>query len=242
MKALLLAAGAGTRLRPLTDGRPKAMVEIAGEPAVAYALRWLASQGATEVAINLNHHPEMLMDFVGDGARFGVRVTYSHEPTALGTAGALRPLRTFFEREPVFLVLYGDVLTDLSVQPMLRAHLAARADVTIALHHPDDPTSSGLIDFDQTGRITRFVEKPQPSEVFSDWANGGICLCGPAVLEYLGGGTPLDFGTHVFPAMLREGRRLYAHASDATFIDFGTPERLERAGAWAGGARTRAAT
>lgn len=233
MKALLLAAGAGTRLRPLTDGRPKAMVEIAGEPAVAYALRWLAAEGATDVAVNLNHCPEVLTDFVGDGARFGVRVTYSHEPAALGTAGALRQLRTFLEGEPVFLVLYGDVITDLPVAPMLLAHQAARADVTIALHRPDDPTSSGLVDFDTTGRITRFVEKPRPSEVFSDWANGGIYLCGPAVLEYLGGGTPLDFGTHVFPAMLRDGRRLYAHASEATFLDFGTPERLRRAEKWA---------
>jgi len=233
VKAMLLAAGEGTRLRPLTDDRPKAMVTIAGEPAVSHALRWLVSQGATDVAINLYHRPEVLTDFVGNGSRFGIRVRYSLERQVLGTAGALGPLRDFFAGEPEFLVLYGDVLTDLAIEPMRRQHRTTNADVTIALHHPDDPTSSGLIAFDAGGRITRFVEKPSAPDVFSQWANGGVYLCGPGVFDFITAQVPLDFGQDVFPGMLRVGRRLCAYASESTFIDFGTPERLRRAEAWA---------
>ncbi len=235
MRALLLAAGEGSRLRPLTDDRPKVMVEIGGEPAASHALRWLASQGVTDVAVNLNHKPEVLTAFVGDGSRFGVKVRYSFEARALGTAGALGPLRDFFAGEAEFLVLYGDVLTDLVIGPMLDLHRSAAADVTIALHHPDDPTASGLIAFDGDHRITRFVEKPSAKDVFSPWANGGIYLCGPRVLDFIEPRVPLDFGSDVFPAMLASGCRLCAYASDATLIDFGTPERMERAQQWANG-------
>src|SRR5712664_1208553 len=112
MRALLLAAGSGTRLHPHTSDRPKPMVEIAGRPAVARELEWLAAQGISDVAINLNYFPRVLQDFVGDGTRFGVRVTYSLEASALGTSGALGPLRDFFVGEAQFVVVYGDVLTD----------------------------------------------------------------------------------------------------------------------------------
>lgn len=229
MKALLLAAGAGTRLRPLTADRPKPMVEIAGAPAVAHALRWLRGQGITEVAINLHHHPAMLQDFVGDGTRFGLKVVYSVERELLGTSGALRPLRAFFEREAVFAVLYGDVLTNLDLRPVRDGHATAGADATVVLTKADEPTRAGIVAFDGQHRITRFVEKPAVDEVFSEWANAGIYLCGPRVLEYLPAGGPQDFARDLFPAMLRDGRYLLACPTDALVIDFGSLERLETA-------------
>ena len=233
MKALLLAAGEGTRLRPHTLDRPKPMVPIGGEPAVAHVLRWLRGQAVTEVAINLHHHPQVLQDFVGDGRSFGVRVTYSVErPQVLGTAGALRPLRSFFAGGDPFVVVYGDVLTGLDLAAMRDAHRAARADATLALARVEDPTRAGVVAFDANSRITRFVEKPAAHEVFSDWANAGIYLCGPAVLDFVSADGAQDFGRDLFPAMLRDGRRLLAWPTEETVIDFGSPERLEQAGEW----------
>ncbi len=229
MRALLLAAGRGTRLGSLTADQPKPMVDIGGEPAIAHALRWLARQGITDVAINLHHRPDILRHFVGDGARFGLRVVYSFEPEMLGTSGALRPLRSFFSDQDVFVVLYGDVLTDLELGPVMEAHKAAGADATLVLTKVDDPTRAGLVAFDGTRRITRIVEKPTGDVTFSKWANAGIYVCGLAVLDYVAASDAQDFGHDLFPAMLRDGRRLLAAPTGAQVIDFGSPERLELA-------------
>ncbi len=227
MKALLLAAGAGTRLRPLTHDRPKPMVEIAGEPAIARSLRWLQQQGVTDVAVNLHYRPGVIRKFVGDGARFGVRVRYSLERPILGTSGALRPLASFFRNEEVFLVLYGDVLTNLELRPVLCAHEMANAVVTIVLTKVEDPTRAGVVGFDSDCFINRFVEKPLHHEVFSQWANAGIYLCSPTILAYVAAKGSQDFAHDVFPAMLRDGRRLLASPTRALVIDFGSPERRE---------------
>lgn len=233
MKALVLAAGAGTRLRPFTDDRPKPMVPVAGTPAIAHLLRWLAGHGVTDVAVNLHHFPDVLTAFLGDGRAFGLRVHYSHEhPAPFGTAGALRPLRAFFAGADPFIVAYGDVLTDLDLGDLVRAHRAAGADATIAVTTVDDPTRAGIVAYDGAGRITRMVEKPRAEEVFSRWANAGVYACGPAVLEYVAAEGAQDFAGQLFPAMLRDGRRLQAYASDATVIDFGAPGRLEDANRW----------
>ncbi len=229
MKALLLAGGHGTRLSPLTDDRPKPMVEIGGEPAIAHALRWLRRQGVTDVAINLHAHPDVLRQFVGDGSRFGVQVTYSLETEILGTAGALRPLREFLRPANAFVVLYGDVLTDLDLAPVLQAHHAAAADATVVLTRVDDPTRAGIVAFDETLRITRFVEKPRADAVFSPWANAGIYVCGPAVLRYLSPAGAQDFAHDLFPAMLRGGCHLLASPTEEMVLDFGSHERLELA-------------
>ena len=229
MKALLLAGGQGTRLRPLTDDRPKPMVEIGGEPAIAHALRWLGRQGVTEVAINLHAHPDVLRAYVGDGARFGLHVTYSFEPQILGTSGALRPLYDFFRAEDAFVVLYGDVFTDLDFGPVRRAHTASGADATLVLTRVEDPTRAGIVAFDRDHRIARLVEKPAADAVFSDWANAGIYYCGPAVLQYVAAHGAQDFARDLFPAMLRDGRHLLASPTSALVIDFGSPERLELA-------------
>lgn len=229
MKALLLAGGQGTRLRPFTDDRPKPMVEIGGEPAIAHALRWLRRHDVTDVAINLHSHPDVLRRFVGDGSRFGLQVTYSLESDILGTAGALQPLRTFFRDEDAFVVLYGDVLTDVDLRPVRRAHTASRADATIVVSRVDDPTRAGIVAFNDERRITRLVEKPAAGDVFSDWANAGIYYCGPAVLRYVSAQGPQDFARDLFPAMLADGCHLLASPTTSLVIDFGSPERLETA-------------
>jgi NDP-sugar pyrophosphorylase family protein len=226
VKALLLAAGQGMRLRPLTADRPKPMVEIGGEPAIAHAMHWLRRQGVSDVAINLHHHPHVLREFVGDGSKFRLSVTYSFEREVLGTAGALRPLLPFFQNEDVFLVLYGDVLTNLDLSSVSDAHDAARPDVTLVLTTADDQTRTGIVAFNEDCRITRFVEKPPAGQVFSRWSNAGIYLCGPKVFEYVPAEGTSDFARDLFPAMLRDDCHLLAAPTDALVIDFGSPDRL----------------
>jgi NDP-sugar pyrophosphorylase family protein len=193
-----------------------------------------------EVAINLHHHPRVLAEFVGDGAAFGVQVTYSMETEILGTAGALRPLRWFFAAEEAFVILYGDVLTDLPLRDVVDCHRAAGADVSIVLTRVEDPTRAGIVAFDGSGRVTRFVEKPHAGGVFSPWANAGVYVCGPAVLRFVAPSGAQDFGRELFPAMLAAGRHLRAHPTDALVIDFGAPERLAEADAWVRRARPEA--
>lgn len=233
MKALVLAAGAGTRLRPFTDGCPKPMVHVGGRPAITHILGWLREHHVTDVAINLHHFPRVLTDHVGDGAAFGVRVRYSLEaPRPLGTAGSLRPLRDFFAGAEAFVVVYGDVLTDLDLTALMQRHRATRADATMALTTVEDPTRAGIVAFGEDGRITRMVEKPKAEDVFSRWANAGVYVCGPAVLDYVAAEGAQDFAAELFPAMLRDGRHLQAMPSEATVIDFGAPGRLEQANRW----------
>jgi len=183
-----------------------------------------------EVAINLHHHPKVLQRFVGDGARFGVKVTYSVEKELLGTAGALRPLKWFFSGEDAFVVLYGDVLTNLNMQGPCEVHTRERAHATIVVTRVEDPTRAGIVAFER-GRVTRLAEKPQPEEVFSDWANAGIYVCSAEVLRYVAETGSQDFARDLFPAMLRDGRYIRAYPTDATVIDYGSLERLEAAGA-----------
>lgn len=231
MKALVLSAGLGTRLGRLTADRPKPMVEIAGEPAIAYILRWLRNHGITEVAVNLHHCPASLTEFVGDGSTFGVRVRYSFEQPLLGSAGALRPLRDFFSADPAFVVVYGDVLTDLDLSAVVAEHQRDEAEATLVVHEVDDVSQAGIVAFDDTRRITRFVEKPPRDQATSRWGNSGVYVCSSHILDRVAARPeiPLDFGTDLFPAMLLAGARLRAWPTSAAVIDFGSPGGMERA-------------
>lgn len=229
MKALLLAAGEGTRLRPLTLTRPKPMVPLDDEPVIAYSLAWLRANGVTDVAINVNYKPESLVEFVGDGSRFGLSVTYSVETELLGSSGALVPLRRELGSEQEFIVLYGDVLTDLDLAPVIEQHRQSSADFTMTLTEVDDPTRAGIADVDADGWVRRFKEKPARDEVFSSLANAGIYVVGPKVWEYLPAAGKHDFGGDVIPAMINGGAKVRGHAIDATVVDIGSPQRLEEA-------------
>lgn len=229
MKALLLAAGEGTRLRPLTLTCPKPMVPLGDEPVIAWSLAWLRENGISEVAINVHYRPEPLVEYVGDGSRFGLEVTYSHETELLGSSGALVPLRHWLAEAREFVVLYGDVLTDLDLQAVLDRHRASGADFTMVLTHVDDPTRAGIAELDARGWIRRFKEKPARSELFSNWANAGIYVCGPRTWEYLPASGYQDFGTHVIPALIADGAKVLGCTTDATVVDIGSPERLAEA-------------
>lgn len=234
-KALILAAGEGTRLRPLTLDRPKPMVPIAGRPLLEHTVAWLRRFGVREIAINLHYHPEAIVGYFGDGAAFGVRITYSHEDRLLGTAGAARKLADFLAGGP-FLVVYGDVLTDLDLGQLWRFHRERairdpRTGATLSLYHMPNPTEVGLVGMDDDGRINRFVEKPRPEEVFTDLANAGVLVVEPTVISHIPPDMFYDFGRDLFPKLLAAGVSLYGWViPEGTFLlDIGTPEKYAQA-------------
>ena len=223
--AVVLSAGLGTRLRPLTDTCPKPMVPVAGMPLLERTVRHLASHGVTDMCINLHHLPQVVRDHFGDGAAFGVKLHFSMEAALLGTAGALNTFRAFLG-EP-FLVWYGDVLSEFDVSAFAGYHLKKGGLATVGLYRVDNPTQCGLVDMDANGRITRFVEKPPVA--FTDLANAGVYACEPGVLDFIPTQGFSDFGKDVFPAILEAGAALYGFPIEECLIDIGSPEKLERA-------------
>ncbi|NQT73018.1 MAG: nucleotidyltransferase family protein [Chloroflexi bacterium] len=219
-QAMILAAGEGTRLRPLTLKIPKVLLPIGGRPLLEYILSWLRLQGITEVAINLHHKPEAVIAYFGAGESFGVKITYSVEDPVLGTAGALSKLRHYFTE--TFLVIYGDILTDLNISPLIKFHREKQAQMTIALHRVTDPCNSGVVELDNESRIHRFVEKPFPEEVFTNLANAGIYILEPEVLNLIPSNTFYDFGFDLLPSLIDSGMQIYGYPITEYLIDIGT--------------------
>jgi NDP-sugar pyrophosphorylase family protein len=202
------------------------MVPVAGTPMIAYALAWLRAGGIDTVAVNLHYKPDPIVAFVGDGSSFGLSVHYSREPELLGSSGSLVPLRALFAGEAEFVVLYGDVLTDLTLADVLADHRAGGADATVVLTTVEDPRRAGMVELDADRWIRRFVEKPAHWDGPAAWANGGIYVLGPRVLEFLPAGGAHDFAFDLFPAMSAAGARLRGYPSDAVILDIGSHERL----------------
>ncbi|MEZ4867738.1 MAG: nucleotidyltransferase family protein [Caldilineaceae bacterium] len=235
MKALILAAGKGTRLQQLTLNCPKPMLAVQGQPLLAHLVVWLRTHQITQIAMNLHHCPEVITEYFGDGRHLGVAITYSHEQTLLGTAGAAKRLQTFLD-EP-FVVVYGDLYTNLDLTRLIGFHhrhkMGAFPDLlaTLALYRVPNPTECGLVEQDSVGRITRFVEKPPPEQVFTDLANAGVLICEPHILEAVPNDTVYDFGRDLFPERLEAGCPLLGQplADNEFLIDIGTPNGYARA-------------
>jgi dTDP-glucose pyrophosphorylase/phosphoheptose isomerase len=235
VRAVVLAAGEGTRLRPLTLTRPKPMVPINGEPLLHYTLKWLRQHNIHEVAINLHHCPDVIVDYFGDGKRLGLDIVYSYENQIMGTAGAIRKLSAFADKHPL-VVVYGDVLTNLDLTALIAAHnrfvaLDPSAGVTMSLYHVNNPTEVGLVGMDSASRITRFVEKPKREEVFTDLASAGVLIIEPDVVNLIPPDTFYDFGHDLFPQLLEHGVSMYGWVvpEEAYVMDIGTPEKLAQA-------------
>jgi NDP-sugar pyrophosphorylase family protein len=210
MKAMILAAGSGTRLRPLTERVPKCMIPIGGKPILERTIEHLRRYGVTELVINVCTLPQVIMDTFGDGERWGVHIVYSVEERPLGTAGGVKRAARFFDQAP-FVVWYGDNLSRCNVGRLIARHTAKGSVATVALHHREEVSQSGIVGLDRDDRIVRFLEKPRPEQIFSHWVNAGIYVLAPAVLDFVPGEAPADFARDVFPAMLLAGQPLYGY-------------------------------
>ena len=227
---MILAAGEGTRLRPLTLNRPKPMLPVGGQAIMEYTIAWLRHYGVTQIAINLYHQPQIVKDHFGDGSAFGVQIFYSVENTILGTAGGVKRVVHFFEDDP-FVVIYGDVLTDLDLGALVDFHDSRPSGhhLSLCLYRVSNPWECGIVSLDGRGRITRFVEKPSGEDVFSNLASAGVIVIDPEILEHVPDGF-YDFGRDLFPRLLNIGVPMYGWLlpDGAYLIDIGTPEKYER--------------
>ena len=227
MKGMILAAGEGKRLHPLTENVPKPMLPLAGRPLLERIITHLRDCGITDLAINLHHLPAVVMDYFGDGSRWGVNLRYSLEERLLGSAGGVKRLQAFFD-EP-FVVYYGDVFTQADLLPMIALHRRCGALATMGLYQVPDPWNRGIVELDDQHMITRFAEKPPPEQVFSDLANAGIYVLEPEVLDWILADQPWDFGNDVFPALLADDIRVAGYVIEDSLIDIGLPEKYEQA-------------
>ncbi len=229
MRAMVLSAGLGTRLGELTRELPKPLLDIAGRPLLEHICVHLASQGFDEIAVNLHFMPELIRAHLGDGKRCGVEIRYSHEADLLGTAGGLKKMEAFFHDEDVFLVHYGDVLTDQDLQEMLALHRKQNALATMLVHRR--ARSNSIVEMTAGGRVTRFLERPCETErrgVDSPWVNSGICICGPGVLGLIPPEQPCDLARDIFPQIVAAGR-LYGFPLSGYRCAVDSPERLNEA-------------
>lgn len=223
MKAMVMAAGLGTRLRPLTYEVPKPMVPVANRPVIELILRSLAKDGVTDVVSNLHWFPETITDRLGDGSNLGVKLTYSKEEDLLGTAGGVRNVRDFFGDEP-FLVMAGDALTDIDFAALADAHARNDGLATLAVKRVANTSEYGVVVTGSDGRIQGFQEKPDPAEALSDLANCMIYALSPEIFDHFPDKQAPDFALDVFPALLDGDIPFYVHETGGYWNDVGTPE------------------
>ena len=223
MKAVLLGAGRGTRLAPLTGDLPKILAPLAGEPLLAHQLRYLAGEGCAEVMLNVHYRAEQVLSFLEEFAA-PLDVLVSREDELLGTAGALLPMRDFLDQP--FVLQYGDVVTNANLGGLLDDHTRLRGLATLAYYDSEETREKGLLELAPDARIVGFVEKPE-TDVAEGHVNAGIYALDPEILEFI---PPHgDFGFDVWPAVSAAGRPIYGHRTDAYVCDVGSADALHRA-------------
>jgi mannose-1-phosphate guanylyltransferase/phosphomannomutase len=222
MKAVILAGGEGTRLRPLTSNAPKPMMPIANQPMMEHIVRLLAKHGFDDIVVTVAFLANHIRNYFGDGSEFGVRMRYATEEAPLGTAGSVR--NAMDELDETFLVISGDVVTDVDLTEIVAAHRDKHAFASIALKRVENPVEFGIVITRDDGTIERFLEKPTWGQVFSDTINTGIYVLEPGVFDFIPEGEVVDFSSDVFPAMLERGNRLIGCIVDGYWEDVGTLE------------------
>ena len=228
MKAVVMAGGEGTRLRPLTSNQPKPMVPIVGKPCMEHILDLLRTHGIDEVIVTLAFMPQAIRSYFGDGESLGLSIEYSVEESPLGTAGSVR-LAGATRLDETFLVISGDALCDVDLTELVKAHREKEAAVTIGLKSVENPLEFGIVVTDEDGRIERFLEKPSWSQVFSDTINTGIYVLEPEVLRHVPTDGPYDFSKELFPLLLEMGRPLHGHVFDGYWQDIGNLDQFRQA-------------
>jgi mannose-1-phosphate guanylyltransferase len=227
MKAMVMAAGLGTRLRPLTYELPKPMVPVVNRPIMEHILALLPRHGFSEVIANLHWFPETIRKRFGDGSAIGVDLTYSYEEELMGTAGGVHNVASFFGDES-FLVMAADALTDIDLGALRAAHDAHGGIATLAVRQVPNVSEFGVIIAGSDGRIQGFQEKPDPAEALSDLANCMIYILEPEVFDYFPDQHSVDFALDVFPALLENDVAFHVHPIDAYWNDVGSlPEYIQ---------------
>ncbi len=221
MKAMILAAGGGTRLHPLTFNMPKPVAPIANVPCIEYIVRLLKRHGFDDLMVNLYHYGHLIEEHLGDGRRFDLRIRYSRETELMGTAGGVKAVEEFLREGGPFIVIGGDDLTDFDLGHVTDFHRKCGALATIGLTEVDEPGEYGVVVTSTDGRIRQFQEKPKPGEALSNLVNTGVYVFDPAVLELIPPSTFYDFGRQLFPVLVDRGLPFYGCRLDGYWCDVG---------------------
>ena len=225
MKAMVMAAGLGTRLRPLTDVLPKPMMPVANRPVLHHLLNLLRRHDVRELGINLHAFPEMIESYFGDGSNLDMSIHWSYEPELLGTAGGTKKLEDLWGGEPI-LVTSGDGLHDVDVTALLGHHRRTGALATLTVKPVTDPSAYGVVILDRDTRVRGFQEKPRRDEARSDLANCGIYVIEPELLERIPADSFVDFGEDVWPSLVAANEEIYAYTTMAYWNDVGDLDEL----------------
>jgi mannose-1-phosphate guanylyltransferase len=235
MKAMILAAGKGTRVRPLTYDLPKPMIPVLGKPVMAYLIEHLAKHGVTEIMVNVAHLHEKIEEYFGEGEQFGVQIGYSFEgytkedgevvAVPIGSAGGMKKIQEFGGFfDDTTIVLCGDALIDLDLKAALLEHRRKGAMATVITKEVewDKVSSYGVVVTDQNGRITQFQEKPKQEEALSNFISTGIYIFEPEVLDLIPSGVEFDIGSQLFPLLVEKGMPFYAQGRPFNWLDIGS--------------------
>lgn len=233
MKALILAAGLGTRLRPLTEKTPKPLLKIGEKPLLQYHLNLLRLHGFFEVLINTHYLSEQIKDFAIEyqNRHPDIKIHVTEEPELLGSAGTLKANKSFFAEDDNFLIFYGDNLTDINLTELISTHEQLQALATIAVYEEKYPEQKGIIETDDKDNVTHFYEKPSEGITDSKLANGGIYILNKEILPILDHQqkTPLDFGFDIFPYLLDNDYKISVYKSHELIHDVGTHDNYQKA-------------
>jgi mannose-1-phosphate guanylyltransferase/phosphomannomutase len=227
MKAVIMAGGEGTRLRPLTSNQPKPMMPIVNRPMMEHIISLLRSHGFDEIVVTVAFMADAIRNYFGDGSEFGVKMTYVTEETPLGTAGSVRNAKDHL-KEP-FLVISGDVLTDINLKAIVDLHNSKGAMATIGLISVENPLEFGIVITNDDGSIDRFLEKPTWGQVFTDTINTGIYVLDPAIFDYIEPDASVDFSSDVFPRLLEDNKPMFGAVGKGYWEDVGTLDAYVRA-------------
>jgi mannose-1-phosphate guanylyltransferase len=225
MQALVLVGGKGTRLKPLTEDKPKPVLTLVDRPFMRYMIEWLEGHGVDEIVFACGFLPDQLQEVLGNGSGGGAKLRYLVEPFPLGTGGAIRHAAPYLRE--TFFALNGDVLTDLDLTSLWNAHHGHGARLTLGLYPVEDPSNYGLVDLADDESVTAFHEKPDPGHVGSGLISAGTYVIEREVLDLMPEAENVSIEHEVFPALVNDG--LYGHRLDGYWMDIGTPERYREA-------------
>src|SRR4051794_6374537 len=228
MKAVVMAGGEGTRLRPMTSSMPKPLLPVVNKPIMEHVLRLLQRHGVSETVVTVAFLASLVRNYFGDGEDLGMTLHYATEDTPLGTAGSVKNAEDLL-KDDTFLVISGDALTDFDLTDLVKFHHDKGALVTVCLARVPDPLEFGITIVDDDGRVQRFLEKPTWGQVFSDTVNTGIYVMEPEVFEHVAAGEPVDWSSDVFPTLLEAGLPIYGYVAEGYWEDVGTQESYVRA-------------
>lgn len=228
MKAVVMAGGEGTRLRPLTSNRPKPLVPILNKPCMQHTIELLKRAGVTDIVVTLYYLADEIAGYFGDGSELGVNLIYTVEDTPLGTAGSVKKAEEYL-KDDTFIIVSGDALTDLDVDKALAYHREKNSVATIVLEHVENPLEFGVVITDDEGRIRRFLEKPSWGEVFSDTVNTGMYILEPSIFDYMEPEKSYDWSQDIFPRILKDDKPMFGYVMGEYWTDVGSLQQYRQA-------------